>query len=73
MKKANEGTTQDSSSPILGVLEKTLLEAKEHMKLITKQQATMANDHVMIQAPVKESDNYFKEVYESNTLDARIH
>ena len=42
VKKTNESMNQHSSSLLLGVLEKTLLEANEHMnmKLIAKWQAT---------------------------------
>ena len=48
---------QDSFSPIMDVLDKTLVEANEHMKLIAKQQATMAHHQVIMQAPEKMSDN----------------
>jgi len=59
-KKTNESMNQDSFSPIMDVLDKTLVEANEHMKLIAKQQATMAHHQVIMQAPEKMSDNYFK-------------
>jgi len=38
------------------------------MKMIAKQQATMANHQVMLQVPSEVRKKYFKELYESITL-----
>ena len=51
------------------VSEKTLMESNKQIKNIAKQQATMANHQVMMNAPVKIRENYFKELYESITLE----
>lgn len=49
------------------------MESNKQIKNIAKQQAVNANHQVMMQAPVKVRDKYFKELYESVTLETVNH
>jgi hypothetical protein len=59
--------------PIMGVIEKTLLESNQQMKIITRQQATMANHQVMMSAPPEVRNEYFDEIYKTINLETTIH
>ena len=48
--------TSGTNFSVMGVIEKTLLESSEQMKVMVRQQATMANHQVMMQAPPKVRD-----------------
>ena len=54
---------------IMGVLQKTLNQANEHMSSIAHQQATMANHQVMMSAPVDIREKYFGEIYSTIQLE----
>ncbi len=54
---------------IMGVLEKTLLEANQQMQIIAQQQATMANHQVMMSAPPEVRNEYFDEDYKTINLE----
>ena len=53
----------------MGVLQKTLNQANEHMSSIAHQQATMANHQVMMSAPVDIREKYFGEIYSTIQLE----
>jgi hypothetical protein len=54
---------------MMGVLQKTLTQANEHMSSIATQQATMANHQVMMSAPVEIRERYFGDIYATIQLE----
>jgi hypothetical protein len=55
--------------PIIEVIEKTLLESNEQMKIIAHQQYTMVNHQVMMSAHQEMRNNYFAEIYKTINLE----
>jgi hypothetical protein len=54
--------------PIIDIIEKTLLESNEQMKIIARQQNSMANHQVVMSAPQEMRNNYFAEIYKTINL-----
>ena len=50
-KQANAAMISAPNIPIMGAIEKSLLESNEQMKIIARQQASIANHQVMPQVP----------------------